>query len=953
MSPSLSEFWSLVAKSQIVSAHRCETLAVQFQTETQNSPASVSLLAQWLVSRRVLTKYQSRVLLSGKSGPFLFDNYQVREKIESGPLKGLYRALHKTTPNPVILRFLGRELAQNVNFQSVVLQRATSMCEIQSPYLIQTYDLVNTDHYKFVAIESPDAANLEIQLINGRHFTEMEACDVIYSVTTALVALHRAGITHGHVHPRNVWIESSGKSRLWCDPLSLIAPIRWELSETSETLDRADYAAPELAKPNVQPDTQTDVYAMGCLFFRLLTGHVPFSGSDLASKLTRHGTDIASSLNALDINATTTDCLIHMMANRREDRYNTAQELLATLQGIVNRTSTMSTFDSKNQQATKTSKDSTHFKTKTSKVVPQPSLPNFENGSTASAVVQSTKVRNQKDWRSNWIIGGAGIGFLATVVLLAMTLSVNNSVEPIQSTDMANSRRGDHRLTQKRQGQRPVSKSKSTPSQTPTIKTIHQLETIPDDGHTLWVAPVSGKPIKLDFVPPDAQLHLVAKPYELLATPEGARIIEALGPDFENLRKSWEQSYGVSLDNVTQMVIAFHANDDKPPRVSTVLRLHQGTTDQLSNDWGEPIKVKNGQQFNVDGQILFVPDNHNQLLVMGHHDDIQAVVKTGGRPPLVGRAIKDLLAFSNDQWHIAVLLSPEFLDSDGDRLFTGSRKQLLSPIEKFLGDGIRGLLAGVHIGERFYVELRVKSHLDLAIQERVNLFRQRIDNLYEQIRNYFLSFPVADYWEKLWYEYPRMIEILGQYTRVDQEEHQVVLNCYLPVYAAHNLVLGGELAIASTTGSSVPEPTTKSLNTFHTIHDVLEHVLLDQSFPQKSLEFAVRDLVQEIHNLHPDLPFKFSIQLVGRELEAEGITRNQQIRNFQVRQNSLQEILTQLVMLANPITTVKKPNEKDQKLVWVVAPNPDPSDNTNIILITTRQAALKNRYKLPKPFQGS
>ena len=89
MSPSLSEFWSLVAKSQIVSAHQCETLANQFQTETQNSPVSAPVLAQWLVSHRILTKYQSRVLLSGKSGPFLFDNYQVREKIESGALKGL------------------------------------------------------------------------------------------------------------------------------------------------------------------------------------------------------------------------------------------------------------------------------------------------------------------------------------------------------------------------------------------------------------------------------------------------------------------------------------------------------------------------------------------------------------------------------------------------------------------------------------------------------------------------------------------------------------------------------------------------------------------------------------------------------------------------------------------------------------------------------------------------
>ncbi len=953
MSPSLSEFWSLVDKSQIVSAHQCETLANQFQTETQNSPVSAPVLAQWLVSHRILTKYQSRVLLSGKSGPFLFDNYQVREKIESGALKGLYRARHKTTPNPVILHFLGRELAHNINSQSAALQRAASLCKLQSPYLIRAYDLVNTDHYKFVAIESPDAANLEIQLINERHFTEMEACHVIYSVTSALTALHRVGIIHGHIHPQNVWIESSGTSRLWCDPFSLIAPIRWELSEAPETLDRADYTAPELAKPKVQPDTRTDVYAMGCLFFRLLTGHVPFSGGDLPSKLTRHATEIVTSLDALDISAATTDCVTHMMAKRREARFSTAQEVLATLQGIVDHTSTTSTLDSKSQQATKTSTDSINFNTNTSKVVSQPALPTFENGRAVSADAQSTIVRNRKDWRSYWIIGGASIGFLATVVLLAMTLSVNNSDEPIQSTDLANSRPGDNRLTQKRQGQRPVPKTKSAPRQSPTTKSINQLETIPDDGHTLWVAAVSGGPIKLDFVPPDAQLYLVAKPFELMATPEGRRVIEALGPDFENLRESWEQSYGMSLDDVTQMVIAFHANDEKPPRVSTVLRLHQGTTDQLSSSWGEPVKVKNGQLFNVDGQIIFVPDNDNQLLVVGHQGDIQAVVEAGGRPPLVGRAIKDLLAFSNDQWHIAVLLSPEFLDSDGDRLFTGPRKKLLSPIEEFLGDGIRGLLAGVHVGERVYVELRVKCHLDLAIQDRANLFRQRIDNLYEQIRNYFLSIPIAGYWEKLWYEYPRMIEKLSQYTRVGQEEHQVVLNCYLPGYAAHNLVLGGELAIASSAGSSVPEPTTKSPNTFHTIHDVLKHVRLDQRFPQKSLEFAVRDLVQEIHNLHPDLPFKFAIQLVGRELEAEGITRNQQIRNFQVRQKSLQDILTQLVMQANPITTVKSPKEKDQKLVWVVAPHPDPSDNTNIILITTRQAALKNRYKLPKPFQGS
>ena len=89
---------------------------------------------------------------------------------------------------------------------------------------------------------------------------------------------------------------------------------------------------------------------------------------------------------------------------------------------------------------------------------------------------------------------------------------------------------------------------------------------------------------------------------------------------------------------------------------------------------------------------------------------------------------------------------------------------------------------------------------------------------------------------------------------------------------------------------------------------------------------------------------------MGADLQLNGITRNQQIAQFQADGQSIAEILTQIVMRANPVTTVTDPAENDQKLIWVIAPDPvDPK--RRILLITTRDAAAREGYKLPGPFQ--
>jgi hypothetical protein len=121
-------------------------------------------------------------------------------------------------------------------------------------------------------------------------------------------------------------------------------------------------------------------------------------------------------------------------------------------------------------------------------------------------------------------------------------------------------------------------------------------------------------------------------------------------------------------------------------------------------------------------------------------------------------------------------------------------------------------------------------------------------------------------------------------------------------------------------------------------------------FDQDSLEFSMQNLVNEVNSTYPDLPFDFRIRILGDDLKLDGITRNQQIRDFAQTDEPLAEVLTALVMKANPVTTVVSPSETDQKLLWVV--HADPEDPTRqMVFITTRQVA-QDKYTLPAVFRA-
>jgi hypothetical protein len=438
----------------------------------------------------------------------------------------------------------------------------------------------------------------------------------------------------------------------------------------------------------------------------------------------------------------------------------------------------------------------------------------------------------------------------------------------------------------------------------------------------------------------------------MLASPQGQLVIEALGPNFTSQRTAWEKSAGVKLADVEQLVIALHDAGGTIPRPSYRVTLKAPIAEgDLLKLWGNPAatEVNGHRYFTGAGRAFYVPSAASgSVFTMGDPADIKEVAAASGSPPVLRREIDQLRKLSDNDRHFTVLLAPNYLTTGARDLFNGPYEKLRGPIEWFLGDEAKSAMLSMHFGDTFYVEMREIANVDLEKNKLAADLKAKLAEMPKHVEDYINNLNAPAYWKKVATRYPGMIYFLHRQTRVGVEDDVAIVNAVAPGALAHNLFFGGELALASTPGAMVAAGPSATDSKPKSIDDLLKK---KSSFevPRNDMNLAMADLEKEVKGDSPDLPFEFAIKILGKDLEAEGITRNQAIVNFKMEGAPLADILTGLVRKANPVTTVKDPSEVDQKLIWVVGPDPDKPDK-QVVLITTRKAAGEKKYTLPAPF---
>jgi hypothetical protein len=992
MTVSTPQLWNLLRESRLLAPNQIDVLDKEFaQLNGTAQGGDAQALSQWLISRKAISPYQSKILLAGRSGPFFYGEYKVFDRVESGRLAGMFRAFHAPSRHPVLLEFLAGPAAQDGGMWRLISDHAEAQAAIVHPNLNRCYETVDLGAFKFAALEDLRGEPLESQLTRGP-LPPGEACRVARSVALGLSQMHMASLAHGDVRPGNLWMESTGNVKLLRDPLALPTSLdRLQQSAPEKYAALADYVAPELAQPGQKPDALSDLYALGCTLYQLLSARPPFPGGDISHKLQRHAAEAIQPLEQQGVPQPIAQIVTYLMAKNPSVRYQQAAVVAEQLTPFCDsgKLAIQPPPAAKSLPAYEK-----HLKSDFAADQPADApLPPAVGGAAASTSAGSggagpfvvgddprrRGIRKPKPklsevvndpgallTRQNLIYLASGLTALILLLIVAIVMVTMGREEKPTDSDAVAASTPDGATTdgstsdgasadgQSTEGRTADGQSDEGPQppggfETPEERSgVEIITVVPDDGELLWDSPTRGAPISLDYAPSGSLVYLVVRPAAMIASGEGEKVLRALGPNIAALRQSFESASGFPLEEIDQLIVTIHGDGSGAVRPAFVVRPRSSfTVEDVKERWGDPQEtVSEGERYYRSGGWAFYipPGADGKVFTMAAEPEIADVIEKHGIP-LVSSEISMLLKSTDSDRHVNLLFDPNFIKiPEGGTLLSGPLTKLRPQLTWFLGeDNVRSSLVSMHFSPHFYVETRILADGDENQFEVASALRRRLKTVPDAIERYMTRINPSVYWKKLSYRLVPMVGMLAEQTRVGTSGNEAVVNAVLPPYAASNLVIAAELLITSEPGAAAVAagPTKKTPQSLEELLAVKTTI----QFPQHDLINAVALVKEDLLDTYPDLPFSFDIKMNGTHLMEEGITQNQAVRDFDMKDKSISEILTAMMMKANPITTVKEPTEEDQKLVWVADPGAK-----GTILITTRKAAKREGYPLPAVF---
>jgi eukaryotic-like serine/threonine-protein kinase len=213
--------------------------------------------------------------------------YRLLEQLGRGGMGVVWRARDERLERDVALKVLHPWVADDPELRERFEREASALARLEHPNVVRLYDVLENGGQTVLVMELVEGVALD-SLIAGRTLDWDEARRYCGPVAAALAHAHRRGVVHRDLTPANVLVEH-GTGRIVVTDFGLArlarssrsAPISGVLAGTPE------YWAPEQAAGS-DTGPATDLYALGCILFRLLAGRMPFEGEDrLATGLRR------------------------------------------------------------------------------------------------------------------------------------------------------------------------------------------------------------------------------------------------------------------------------------------------------------------------------------------------------------------------------------------------------------------------------------------------------------------------------------------------------------------------------------------------------------------------------------------------------------------------------------------------------------------------------------------
>ena len=272
-----------------------------------------------------------------KNGTYIADRYEVVGQIGTGGMSDVYKAKDHTLGRYVAIKVLKEEFSEDTNFVTKFRSEAQAAAGLEHPNIVNIYDVGSENGIHYIVMEYVPGMTLKELILKRGAVHVVEAIDIMKQVISGISKAHQLGIIHRDLKPQNILVTDSGVAKIADFGIASMQSLA-QVTQTDVIMGSLHYLAPELARGE-KATAQSDVYALGIVFYELLRGEVPFNGESPVNIALKHMQEDLPSLLEFNpsIPQSVENIVIKATAKNLNDRYKSATEMLDDIKTCMER----------------------------------------------------------------------------------------------------------------------------------------------------------------------------------------------------------------------------------------------------------------------------------------------------------------------------------------------------------------------------------------------------------------------------------------------------------------------------------------------------------------------------------------------------------------------------------------------------------------------------------------